>query len=36
MRADVGRAAASATKKAVIPVKISTGYINIGNKQQEN
>ena len=41
MGADVGRSAArrtvaSATKKAAIPVKISTGDINIGNKQQEN
>jgi hypothetical protein len=30
------RTVASATKKAVIPVKISTGDINIGNKKQEN
>ena len=39
--AAAGRAAASAAKKAVIPkpsipVKISAGDINIGNKQQEN
>jgi hypothetical protein len=40
MGAAAGRAAASAAKKAVIPkpsipVKISTGEINIGNKQQQ-
>jgi hypothetical protein len=39
-RAAAGKAAASAAKKAVIPkpkipVKISTGDINIGNKQQQ-
>ena len=33
-RAAARRAAASATKKPVIPVKTSTSDINIGNKQQ--
>ena len=35
-RSAARRTVASATKKAVIPVKISTGDINAGNKQQEN
>jgi len=34
-RAAAGRAAATVTKKAAIPLKISTGDINIGNKQQQ-
>ena len=34
-RAAAGKAAATVAKKATIPLKISTGDINIGNNQQQ-